>query len=103
MFLCGVMFCGSVLNYMSKSWAFMARVMGGRDDKYIFRPIDLNSAGLQELTAVPGIGTTTAGWIIEYRTAHGPYQSLDDLCKVPGIGLKRIKMFSRFLIVKGKT
>ena len=100
MFLCGVMLCGSVLQYASKSWAVMARMIRDRDDKYLFRSIDVNSAGLQELTAVPGIGPATAERIVEYRTAHGPYQKLDDLDQVPGIGVKRVKMLSRFLAVK---
>ena len=102
MFLCGVMLCGSVLQYASKSWAVVGRMMSDRDDKFSFRSIDVNSAGLQELTTVPGIGPATAGRIIEYRTAHGPYQKLDDLDDVPGISMKRVKTLSRFLAVKGK-
>lgn len=100
MFLCGVMLCGSVLQYASKSWAFMARMMRDREDKYLFRSIDVNSAGLQELTDIPGIGPATAGQIVGYRTAYGPYQSLDDLDNVPGISVKKIKMLSQYLAVK---
>jgi competence ComEA-like helix-hairpin-helix protein len=48
--------------------------------------IDINTSSLQELEALPGIGPTTAQRIIEYRTEHGPFTSLEDLTKVTGIG-----------------
>jgi competence protein ComEA len=49
-------------------------------------PIDLNTADAQTLEALPGIGSVTARQIVAYRTAHGPFQSVDQLDDVPGIG-----------------
>ncbi len=48
--------------------------------------VDINSAGIEELEKLPGIGPSKAASIIEYREAHGPFRSLDDLANVSGIG-----------------
>jgi competence protein ComEA len=49
-------------------------------------PVDVNTAGPDELDTLPGVGPATAAAIIEYREAHGPFVSVDDLIDVPGIG-----------------
>ena len=48
--------------------------------------INLNTAEAWLLDALPGIGETTAQRIIEHRTEIGPFESIDDLKKVTGIG-----------------
>jgi competence protein ComEA len=48
--------------------------------------IDINSAGVHELSMLPRIGAKTAEAIVEYRSAHGPFASFDDLQKVRGVG-----------------
>ncbi|HRI88475.1 MAG TPA: ComEA family DNA-binding protein [Candidatus Hydrogenedentes bacterium] len=51
--------------------------------------LDLNSATPEELEALPGVGPKTAVAIIEYRTRQ-PFQSVDDLDNVAGIGEKKL-------------
>ncbi len=52
-------------------------------------PVNINTATAAELDkALPGIGPTLAQRIVDYRTAHGPFQRIEDLMKVTGIGLK---------------
>lgn len=48
--------------------------------------VDLNSAGIDELNKLPGIGDVLAQRIVDYRTEHGPFHSLDELANVSGIG-----------------
>jgi competence protein ComEA len=49
-------------------------------------PLDLNSATAEQLDGLPGIGPVTAQKIIDYRQAHGPFTSIDDLASIPGMG-----------------
>ncbi len=48
--------------------------------------VDVNTATQSELESLPGIGPTKARAILEYRQQHGPFQRVDDLAKVKGIG-----------------
>lgn len=59
------------------------------DPKSVITPagrIDLNTADQQALEVLPDVGPATATAIIKHREANGPFRSLDDLDKVPGIG-----------------
>jgi competence protein ComEA len=49
-------------------------------------PVDLNSATLEQLEALPGIGPVTAQKILDYRRQHGAFHSVEELQGVPGIG-----------------
>ena len=49
-------------------------------------PVDLNSATVQELDALPGIGPVLAQRIVAHRDEQGPFRSVDQLDDVPGIG-----------------
>jgi competence protein ComEA len=48
--------------------------------------VNLNTATAADLDALPGIGPVLAGRIVAYRTAEGPFTSVDQLDDVPGIG-----------------
>jgi competence protein ComEA len=48
--------------------------------------VNINTASADQLDALPGVGPSTAQAIIDYRTAHGPFTSVDDLAAVKGIG-----------------
>jgi competence protein ComEA len=49
-------------------------------------PLDLNSATLEQLETLPGIGPVTAQKIIDYRQQHGAFHAVSELEGVPGIG-----------------
>jgi competence protein ComEA len=48
--------------------------------------LDLNAASVSDLDALPGIGPVLAQRIVDHRTAHGPFTSVDQLDDVSGIG-----------------
>jgi competence protein ComEA len=48
--------------------------------------LNLNTAGAADLESLPGIGASLAERIIEYRTANGPFKSIEELRNVKGIG-----------------
>lgn len=49
-------------------------------------PVDLNTATLESLDGLPGIGPVLAQRILDWRTAHGRFSSVDELGEVSGIG-----------------
>jgi competence protein ComEA len=53
-------------------------------------PINLNSATLEQLDTLDGVGPATAQKILDYREEHGGFGSVDELDQIPGIGEKRL-------------
>ena len=53
--------------------------------------VNINTATLEELMRLPDIGETNGKAIIEYRNENGPFATIDDLLKVPGIGPKTLE------------
>ena len=47
--------------------------------------VDLNTAGVDAMTTLPGLGEKKARAILEYRLAHGPFRSLGEVAQVPGV------------------
>ncbi|GGR75896.1 hypothetical protein GCM10010252_13020 [Streptomyces aureoverticillatus] len=52
-------------------------------------PVGLNTATAEQLDTLPGVGPVLAQHIIDYRTEHGGFRSVDELREVNGIGEKR--------------
>jgi len=62
--------------------------------------VNINEAGLEELTRLPGIGATLAERIIDYRHTHGPFKEIEEITRVRGIGPKKFNKMKEFLIVQ---
>lgn len=54
-------------------------------------PISLGNATAEQLDTLDGVGPATAEKIIQWRTEHGGFTSVDDLGEVPGIGPKKLE------------
>lgn len=65
-----------------------------RNQSYL---VDINSANEHELRLLPGIGEVMAQKIVADRDANGPFQSIEDLERVPGIGKKKRESLEPFL------
>lgn len=75
----------------------------GPDAKQEVAPVDVNSASVEELMSVPGIGQVVAQRIVEFREKNGPYKNIDELLKVQGIGEKSLaKLRDRLSVGKAK-
>jgi len=62
--------------------------------------ININTASAEELTQLKGIGPGHAARIVEYREKNGPFETPEDLIKVPGVGQKTFENNKDFILVK---
>jgi competence protein ComEA len=60
-------------------------------------PVHLNSATLEQLDALPGVGPVTAQKIVDYREEHGAFSSVRELDAVPGIGPARLEQLTELV------
>jgi|Deesub1362A_J573_1020465.scaffolds.fasta_scaffold03600_1 competence protein ComEA len=61
--------------------------------------IDINQAPAEELETLPGIGPVLAANIIEFRRRNGPFQTVDQLLDVPGIGPQKLEAIRPFVTI----
>jgi len=65
-------------------------------------PVNINSAGVEQLMEVPGIGQAKAQAIVAYRQSK-PFESTAELANVKGIGDKLLAKISPYVTVSGKS
>ena len=61
--------------------------------------LNINTASLDELDMLPGVGPAIAQRIINYRTEHGPFGSIYEIVNVSGIGEKKLSAMLDYITV----
>lgn len=61
--------------------------------------VNLNTATVEQLQALPGIGPALAKTIIEYRTKSGKFSKIEELLNIKGIGEKKFQQIKGRLVV----
>jgi competence protein ComEA len=67
---------------------FLASSVVLADSKAAPEQLNINQATIEQLCELDGIDTVKASAIVEYRDAHGPFASIEDIKHVKGIGDK---------------
>lgn len=62
-------------------------------------PVDLNSATVEQLETLPGVGPSTAAAIVAHRESNGPFSSIEELDEVRGIGPARLEQLRDLVVV----
>lgn len=62
--------------------------------------VNINTANLEKLQSLPGIGASTAQKILDYKTEHGNFKTIEDLKNVKGIGESKFNVLKDYIIVK---
>jgi len=65
--------------------------------------VNINTADVTQLQLLPRVGQKAAQRIIDYRSAHGPFQKATDLMQVKGFGAKSYEQLSAYIVLEGKT
>ena len=60
-------------------------------------PVHLNSATVEQLDTLPGVGPVTAQKIVDYREKHGAFSSVRELDAIPGIGPARLEQLTELV------
>ena len=78
-------------------------ITGTTETESVNFPIDINSAGIDELKTLDGIGDATASKIIEYRETYGSFKNREELLNVSGIGEKKLEKIYDFIFVENES
>lgn len=75
--------------------------ISGNDTDDDVGKVNINTATIDQLTMLPGIGHSKAQSIVDYREENGFFETVDDLSKVNGITEKMVETLRKYITVGG--
>jgi comEA protein len=93
---------GTVLALLVLLLSPVAMAVAADEDAGSRDKVNINRAGQEELESLPGIGPHLAAEILEYREKLGPFQRVEDLMSVRGIGEKKFLQLKDLITVGEK-
>ncbi len=73
--------------------------LAGAKKKPPTRPVDLNTATVEELQQLPEIGASTARAIVQFRQKSGPFRRVEDLLAIPRISKRKLEKIRPYVTV----
>lgn len=95
-----VLFVGATARYLLKTYPHLNGILNQMEGAGLYPKTDINAASFEELVRIPYIGEYTARRIITRRMENGPFASLEELRRLPGIRIKNYAKFAPYLTVR---
>jgi len=90
-----ILFCTAILFCSQTEQVTSATKVEGK--------LNINTATVQEFTLLPMIGPSKAAAVVTYREENGPFEAIEDLVKVKGIGRRTLQRLEPYLMLKGES
>ena len=97
--LAALLYDGQHLHVPAVGEAVPAAVQDGQEGAAPEQIVNINSATIEELTLLPGVGDATAAKIVAHRHEHGLFSTIKEIMDVPGIGQSKFDGFKERITV----
>lgn len=89
-----------VVGLLVGGWFVLSASLAAEEKKKPERPINLNTATVEELATLPGVGEVIAQRIVRHREKSGPFRRVDELLVVRGISRKKLEQIRPHVTVE---